>query len=199
MDRIKSAIIDVMTFDYKNSTIIKRTKQFIGFVISCVVLALTVGIVLCLNMFLLVIADGFVWLFTNHSREIGLVLLGLVASAGIIGLCAILATWLQSAIAKYKLGKKSWYVKGFMYSIAYPVTYIAKGFLYGCWYIICVPMIFIFYTCLFKAILAPTAKFLYGLTGVFGSTLIGSLGIFGEYFGASKKDYCPGIEWTDED
>jgi hypothetical protein len=26
-----------------------------------------------------------------------------------------------------------------------------------------------------------------------------SSGIFGEYFGASYSDYCPGIEWVDFD
>jgi hypothetical protein len=31
----------------------------------------------------------------------------------------------------------------------------------------------------------------------FGGIVLGSIGIFGEYFGASKKDYCPGIEWVD--
>ena len=31
----------------------------------------------------------------------------------------------------------------------------------------------------------------------FANGIVNSTGIFGEYFGASYSDYCPGIEWKD--
>jgi len=51
----------------------------------------------------------------------------------------------------------------------------------------------------FKYFLKPIGLFNGRLTVKFIKGLVSSTGVFGEYFGASYSDYCPGIEWVDFD
>ena len=55
------------------------------------------------------------------------------------------------------------------------------------------------YTVLFKFILKPIGIFIGKLFVGIVKGIGSSSGIFGEYFGASYSDYCPGIEWCDFD
>jgi len=41
----------------------------------------------------------------------------------------------------------------------------------------------------------PVAKLIWKGLCALGRGLANSTGVFGEYFGASYSDYCPGIEW----
>lgn len=197
MDKIKDGIVKAMTFDYKNSTIIKRTKAFIGFLISLLVLACTCIVVGNLTWLIVSMVDGVIWLFAVHGIMIVKIFLGILIGAALIGIGFLLFNWAQTVILKYEHGKKTWYVQGFVYAIINPIQYLILGIIWFVCNIIGVPAKYIFYNIVWNWILVSIGIFIWGILRAFGGTLIGSLGIFGEYFGASKKDYCPGIEWTD--
>jgi len=197
MERIGNAISSAMTFDYKKSPIFKRTKQFIGFVVSMIVLAFTVCAVICLSWFLNVLVDGLVYAVANWWLYILYGLGALAILAAIVGVIYVIFNWIQGVIQKYKIGKTVWYVDGLLYVTAYPVKYLILGLWYLVFYVIWIPIKFIFYDVPFLYVLEPGGRFVWGLMKAFGGIVLGSIGIFGEYFGASKKDYCPGIEWVD--
>ena len=199
MEKIGNAISSAMTFDYKKSPIIKRTKQFIGFVVSMIVLAFTVFAVIAISWFLTAIIDGLAFAIANWWLYIIYFLVGLALAAVLIGIGYVIFNWMQSIIQKYKMGKKVWYVDGLLYVTAYPVKYFILGLLYLVYYLIWTPVKFIFYDVIYEYLLVPGGRFVWGLMKAFGGIVLGSIGIFGEYFGASKKDYCPGIEWVDTD
>ena len=186
-----------ITFDYKNSTIIKRTKQVIGLIISAMVLAITVWVVFVFTRFFINVIDGVGYLFSHYLAQIGMVVGALIAGTIIVGIGYLLYNWIQTIIDRYKKGYMSWYVKLSIYGIGYPIKYFILGILYFLWYVVCVPVKFIFYDVLWNYMIVPVGMFLWGILRAFGGIVLGSMGVFGEYFGASKKDYCPGIEWTD--
>jgi len=175
--------------------IVKRTKQFMGAVVTLLTLALTFIVVNYVSLALMVAAD---WCITNW---IVFAVIGLLAVAvGILYLLYVLVTsWLQNVVNRYERGKRVWYIEPFIYLIWYPIKYIALAIAFVVVKIIWAIIKFIFYTAIFKYFLKPIglfiAKIFVGLAKGIGS----SSGIFGEYFGASYSDYCPGIEWTDFD
>lgn len=199
MSKIGNRISSAMTFDYKKSPIIKRTKQFIGLLVSLFVLCITIFLVMSFTFLFISIADGIAYLFVHCWKEILAIILILAAVAIVGAICYLALNWIQSVISKYRIGKKVWYVQGFLYVFGYPVKYIILGIYYLIYSVVYIPLKFIFYTILWKIILVNLCIFLWGLMRAIGGIFVGSLGIFGEYFGASKKDYCPGIEWTDVD
>lgn len=175
--------------------IVKRTKQFMGAIITLVVLAFTFFAVNYISLGLMVFADLCI---ANWYVFVAIALLAI--AAGIIYLFYILiSSWGQNVVNKYKRGKRVWYIEPVIYLIWYPVKYLVLGIVFLIVYIIWTPIKFIIYTLLFKYFLKPIglfiAKLVVGLIKGIGS----SSGIFGEYFGASYSDYCPGIEWTDFD
>lgn len=199
MSRAKNATVSAMKFNYSNAQLIKRTKQFVGFIISALTLVASIFVVLVLNSFIIDLVDGIVFVFSNYWAFL-LTVLGYAIATGIIILIGYFtANWLQIVIDKYKSGRKLWYVEFLFYFTYYPVKYVVLGIFYLLLYSIWVPLEFVFYTVLFKLVLVPIWKFIRGLYVALSGVIIGSLGIFGEYFGASKKDYCPGIEWVDTD
>ena len=197
MNKIGTRILSAMTFDYKKSPIIKRTKQFIGLLVSMIVLTLAIFLVIGVTYTIIAATDGVIYLFANFGMYILGAALALVALAISVAIGYIIFNWIQYVIGKYQMGKRVWYVQGFLYSIGYPVKYLILGIFYLLYYILFVPFKFIFYTFLWKVILVNLGIFFWGQCRAIGGIFVGSLGIFGEYFGASKKDYCPGIEWTD--
>jgi hypothetical protein len=199
MEKISDGIVKVMTFDYKNNSIIKLTKQVMGFLLSVLILGVTAGFVTVLSWAIIEMIDGIVYFFTNFYTYFFMALGGIAALATVVGIGYIIFNWIQTILGRYKIGKKVWYVQGFVYAIGYPIKYLIAGIAGFFWYVIILPIKFIFYTVIFKSILVPIWKLLSGIGIAFGGILLGSFGIFGEYFGASKKDYCPGIEWTDTD
>lgn len=169
------------TKDWK--TIIKRTKQFVGFVITMLLLAMSYGIVLVLTTFFVTIIEHII---ANPELYmiIGLSLLG----GGLLAvLIYIFLGWVSNIVSDYKLGERRWYVDAVIFAIYNPIYYILYGLYITGKYILYIPLKFIFVDILWN--------FFKGLWKV----LVGASGIFGEYFNASYTDYCPGIEWVDVD
>lgn len=175
--------------------IVKRTKQFVGLIITLSTLVFTFFAVNSIALVLMIVIDALIagWMYVVF-------LLGLGVVVGIFYLLYILiSSWGQGIVNNYKRGNKVWYIEPIIYVIWYPIKYVAMSFTFFVVYVIWTPIKFVFYTVLFKSLLKPIglflAKLFVGLVKGIGS----SSGIFGEYFGASYSDYCPGIEWTDFD
>ena len=183
----------------RRNAIVKRTKQFVGGVVTLVILTATFFVVNLISLLLMVVAD---WCIANWQVFVGLAVLAIVI--GILYLLYILITsWGQAVVNKYNHGKKVWYIEPLIYLVWYPVKYLAIGIAFIVVKIIWVIIKFLLYTLLFKWFLKPVSLFI-GLfiRRVFVNLckgLVGSTGIFGEYFGASYSDYCPGLEWVDFD
>lgn len=173
--------------------IVKRTKQFVGAVVTLGILVGTFFLVNIIARGLMVVADACI------ANWMVFVYIGLFAVACGIGylLYVLVSSWVQNIINRYERGKKVWYIQPFIYLIFYPLKYILMAIVFVIVKIIWGIIKFIFYTALFKYFLKPIglfiAKLFMGLVRGVGS----SSGIFGEYFGASYSDYCPGIEWCD--
>lgn len=197
MDKIMNGLEAAMTFDYKRSPIIKRTKQFIGLLISLIVLAATVVVVLMVGLIIIMLIDGLVFVFATYTTWIFIILGILVALVIVTAIGYLFINWIQSLIDKYKIGKKIWYVQLFLYTFAFPIKYLFLGISGVLFYGIFIPIKWVFYDIIYERILLNLGIFIWGLMRAFGGIVLGSLGIFGEYFGASKKDYCPGLEWVD--
>lgn len=177
-------------FDTNNWKImIRRTKQFVGFIITTLLLitsfflvnfivyGLTILIDLCIENWEFLVVFG-----------VGTVLMGISYM-----LYFILTTWIQSLIIKYKKGKKIWYVEPMIYLFYYPLKYLVTAICYTFLYVIYYPMKFLIYNILYLFMWKNLIK----LGRWIGRGFMNSIGIFGEYFDASYTDYCPGIEWVD--
>lgn len=175
--------------------IVKRTKQFVGAIVTLSTLVATFFAVNYISLALMVAAD---WCI-NHWQ----IFVGLAAVAVLFGilylLYVLITSWLQGVVNKYELGKKIWYIEPFIYLVWYPVKYFALATAFIAINIIWIPLKFIFYTILFKYFLKPIGLGIGRGTMNIIKGIGSSSGIFGEYFGASYSDYCPGIEWTDFD
>ena len=192
--KIFVSISNAFTFNPASlKNIIKRTKQFVGGIVTLFLLVASYFVVNGLVYCIIVATD---WCITNW-----IIWLSVGCTAIIIGIFYILyvliSGWLQNVINKYQIGKKIWYIEPLIYLIWYPVKYAVLGLAYGFFYIICIPIKFIFYNFLFKLILAPLSILIWKLLKALGKGLVNSGGVFGEYFNASYSDYCPGIEWVD--
>jgi len=175
--------------------IVKRTKQFMGAIVTLAVLVATYFVVNYTSLVLMVVIDGLI-----AGWVILLAILAIIVACGIIYLLYIvISSWGQAIVNKYKRGKKVWYIEPIIYIIWYPVKYIAMGIAFLVAYVIWYPIKFIGYTLLFKYFLKPIGIFIGNLFVGLIKGIGSSSGIFGEYFGASYSDYCPGIEWTDFD
>jgi hypothetical protein len=176
--------------------IVKRTKQFFGAVVTLLVLAFTFVVVNYTAVGLTYVVDAII--AGGWKILVGVVIAG--AAIGILYLLWVLiSSWGQAVVNKYKRGKRVWYVEPLIYLVWYPVKYLALAIAFVVVKIIWAIIKFLFYTLLFKWFLKPIglfiAKVAVGLVKGIGS----SSGIFGEYFGASYSDYCPGLEWVDFD
>lgn len=175
-------------------TIIKRTKQFVGFLVTVFLLAVTYFVVQYLVLGLTIAVD---WSIANWFvfASIGVV----AAACGILYVLYIFITgWAQNIVNKYKEGRKVWYVEPFVYGLFYPLKYIALGVAYTVYYVLYIPLKFVLYTILWTVLFA-VGKFVWGLLKGLWRGIVGSSGIFGEYFSASYTAYCPGIEWVDDE
>jgi hypothetical protein len=178
------------TTDWK--VLIKRTKRVVGAIITLIVLALTYFVVNFVAFDIIVAVD---WSIANW--EVYLIILCIAAAAGILYLIGVVfGSWIQNVINKYQRGRKLWYVEPFVW-LWYAIKYVALGIFYVLVYVIWIPVKFIFYTFLLNIILVNVGLFLWKVMKAFANGIVNSTGIFGEYFGASYSDYCPGIEWKD--
>ena len=181
--------------NWKN--IIKRTKQSVGFFITIILLAVAYFIVNALVLFITLVIYFLIaqWIWVAGTGIICIF-------AGIIYLLVIFFTgWFQTLIDKYKRGKKVWYIEPFkfiiIYFIFYPCKVVVLAIAYALLYTLWIPIKFIFYTFIWKVILIKLCKLIgKGFISLWNG-IVSSTGIFGEYFGASYSDYCPGIEWVD--
>ena len=192
--KIFVSISNAFTFNPANlKNIIKRTKQFVGGIVTLFLLAVSYFVVNGLVYCIIVATD---WCVANWFIWFSVGCIAIIVGIFYI-LYVLISGWLQNVINKYLIGKKIWYIEPLIYLIWYPVKYVVLGLAYGFFYIICIPIKFIFYNFLFKLILAPLSILIWKLLKALGKGLVNSGGVFGEYFNASYSDYCPGIEWVD--
>jgi len=175
----------------RRNMIIKRTKQVVGALVTILVLIGTFFAINYIALGLMVAADFCI------EYWVWFVYLGLAAvTCGIIyGFYVLVTSVGQSIVNKYNQGKRVWYIEPFIYLLWYPIKYIVLSFVYILTYILWIPVRFIFYTCIWKLLSWVGIKIGKGFYNL-GKFIIGSTGIFGEYFGASYSDYCPGLEWV---
>jgi hypothetical protein len=180
------------TTDWK--VLIKRTKRVVGAIITLIILGVAFIVV---NFMAYGIVAWIDWSIKNW--DVYVAILCIAATGGIFYLIAVVfGSWVQNIINKYQRGRKLWYIEPFVW-FWYVIKYIALGIFYALVYIIWMPVKFIFYTFLWNIVLVNTGLFLWKVIKAFVRGLANSTGIFGEYFGASYSDYCPGIEWKDEE
>ena len=180
----------------RRNEIVKRTKQFVGAIVTLIILAATFFVVNYISLGLMVLADGII----NGGWKIFVALAFIAAAGGILYLLYVLiSSWGQDVVNKYNAGKKVWYIEPVIYLVWIPIKYIAVAIAYVFVNIIWAIIKFIFHTAIFKYFLKPIGLFIgRGVASLFKG-IVGSTGIFGEYFGASYSDFCPGLEWVDFD
>ena len=175
--------------------IVKRTKQFVGTLVTLLILTTTF---VAVNY----IALGLIWFIdlciANWFVFAAIGVLAILASIGYL-LYVLLTSWLQNVLNKYERGKKVWYIQPFIYLIFYPLKYIIMAIAWVVVKVLWEILKFVFYTVLFKHFLKPIGLFIAKVFVGLWKGIASSSGIFGEYFGASYSDYCPGIEWCDID
>lgn len=187
--KIVDGIVDALTFNLDWKNIIRRTKQFVGGLITVIMVGISFVIVNLLAYVLTLFID---WSIDNWF--IYACILGLAAIVGLVYLIGFfIVGWLQKIVNKYKTGKKVWYVEPLIW-LFYPLKYIALGIAYGVLFIIVKPVVWFG-----RDVIAQFASYIWGGLCSIGHGIMGSTGIFGEYFSASYTDYCPGLEWADTD
>jgi len=159
--------------------IIKWTKRVVGSIITLIGLTITYFVVNILGRGLLWCIENFNGpLIGNIFMYFGIVLVGMALIAGLI---YVLRLWVIYVAQK---GLTLWYAK----AIYYPLFYLVY-----------IPLKFVFadfiYTIILVNIYFGTIA---GAKGIWNG-LLGFTGIFGEYFGASYTDYCPGIDWEENE
>ena len=190
-----NSVTSIFTFkpsgDWK--TLIRRTKQFTGAVITILVLVSTYFLITFIVYALTVFIDVSI---DNWYAYVALLLIGVAIGIGYL-LYVVIGSWLQNVVNKYRTGKKVWYIEPLIYVVWYPVKYISIGIAYTVLYILLIPIKLVFFNFLWKLVIVNLAKFIWLILTKLWKGILSSTGIFGEYFGASYSDYCPGIEWVD--
>lgn len=162
--------ISTAVSSWKN--LIKWTKKTLGVIITLAGLFATYFVV---NF----VGHGILWLVEHWDWKVVMWLSIFIAAVGVVWLITYLMQhWINYMRDK---GTDLWYVK-IAYTLAMIVFWPFKIILYHfVWQLILVNLWY-----LIKR----------GARGLWRS-LLGFLGIFGEYFGASYGDYCPGIDWEE--
>jgi len=163
--------------------IIKWTKRATGAIITVIGLVLTYFIVNLLSNVILTFVDWCLVNVTWVNTLFVLQILGLVlAFIGVIILFIIgINAWKKYIDKKGAL--TLWYIK-------YPY-YLVYGILYF-------PLKVVFYYFIWQIILVNLYYGIIGAAKMIGRGFVNFFGIFGQYFGASFGDYCPGLTWEEE-
>lgn len=173
-DGVDEKLMNLKTTVISYSSLIKWTKRVVGMIITCLGLVATFFVV---NF----VGRGILYVLYHWNWSI---FFSVLIGAGIFGVAVLLFILLKgfvTLVAEKKL--KLWYVKMVYYPLYYLLYWPLRIILYNVlWNLILVNLWFVVKT---------GAKLIWG-------SLLGFLGIFGEYFGASYSDYCPGIEWKEE-
>jgi hypothetical protein len=187
-----ASLREAFTFKGDTKSLIKRTKQVVGALITLILLGAAFFFV-----------EGFAWalmIAIDTCVKFWYVLVAVIAFLALCGLLYFVGVfvggWIQNLVNKYKGGKRVWYVEPFIYLLWYPVKYVGMAIGYAVFYAIGYPIKFIFYDFLWKIILVNVGTWIWsGLCSV-GRGLATSTGVFGEYVSADYTGLCPGIEWT---
>ncbi len=153
--------------------IIRWTKRVVGLIVTS---GLLVGTYFIVSF----IGRGILWLVENWNWDIVIGIGALAAIIGVlIGLFYLMKAWVFY-IAEH--GLKLWYAKLIYYPLYFLVYWPLKIlFFHFFWQLLCVNGWYF---------IVKGARLVWG-------SILGFLGIFGEYFGASYTDYCPGIDWDE--
>jgi hypothetical protein len=163
--------------------VIKITKATLGVILTTILIVLLFFVVHIFSLLVMLIIS--VW---NGAAVLGFLWLVLkcmtfgILSAVIIYLIYFLVCYFIDKKREGKLSSK------WLTPFVYFGTIIYKICKYFIWY----PIYFIFVAFFYKFFIL---KLLWGILKGFGKGLVKFTGIFGEYFSATKGDYCPGIEW----
>lgn len=158
--------------------VVKFTKKIVGLVMTLLLVTITF---LTSHLLINIITNVIKYIILNTDKfiislySVGLII---ICSLTLIGLAWLLTPLFQ--ITFDKLENREWKSLTFKeYILTVPLLSI--GYL----------VYWLVYDILWKGVIVSTYK------GII-TTIVTCGGIFGEYFGASYSDYCPGIEWEDE-
>ena len=169
IDRFFDRISEAVS-SWKN--IIKWTKRIVGLIVTLAGLVATYFVVNFVSRGVLYLVEHWNWMVVAGTGA------GLVAIGIIVLIVILMKNWIRYMQEK---GTDLWYVKG-LYYLAYAIYWPFKIVFYHLvWQLLLVNLWFL---------LVKAAK------GVW-KAILNFLGIFGEYFGASYTDYCPGIDWEE--
>jgi len=153
--------------------IIRWTKRVVGLLVTSVGLAVTYVVVNFIGRGVLLLIENWNWgVFLNISIFMGVC----AALIGLYYLARVLVIFIANK------GLDDWYIK---------IAYYALLVVY--W-----PLKIVFYYFFWQLLLVNLWYLVKGGARIIWGSLLGFLGIFGEYFGASYTDYCPGIEWEEK-
>lgn len=177
-----------LTFKANDYTsIIKITKQFVGLLLTGILAVATFFLVQLTLWFIFWLIN--IWYWPNIVYFLGCFGAAIVIIAALVGL-AYLIQYLSEKAKEYREDNDIiiWYVRPFIYLDIGTYSFGKFVFYY--------PGRFIFYSFLWKCIVVGL---IYGILKSFWNAIIKAIGIFGEYFGSSYTDYCPGIKWEKPD
>jgi hypothetical protein len=187
-----AALREAFTFRGDTKSLIKRTKQIVGALITLVLLVAAFFFVECFAWALMIAIDACIKFW-----YVFVIIIGICAVAGLLYFIGVfIGGWLQTLVNKYKGGKKVWYVEPFIYLLWYPVKYVGLAIGYAVFYVIGYPLKFVFYDFLWKIVLVNVGTWIWNGLCSIGRGLATSTGVFGEYVSADYTGLCPGIEWT---
>lgn len=189
-DKLITFINKIVDLDF--TTMIKVAKKVTGVLITLVFLVLSYFVVNYLTLGL--IATGVliisIWKLL-FQITLGIVI-GVIISFLVFKLINYISSKIEDIRIKYKNGGSVWYIQVLYLIIIKPLYYLIYKPLY---WIVLIPLNFIFNHLLWRFLCLKVFKS-FGIwiwTGIKNFT-----GIFGDYFSASKKDYCPGIKWVEK-
>jgi uncharacterized FlaG/YvyC family protein len=187
-----ASIKQAFTFKIDTKSLIKRTKQVVGVIITLLLLTAAFFFVEYFALALMIAIDACI----KHWY----ILVGVICGVAVVGLLYFVGVfvggWLQNIINIYKKGKKIWYIEPLIYLIWYPVKYIGLAIGYTILYVLWKPLFFVFYTVLVEIVIINLSKLTWKALCAIGRGLANSTGVFGEYFHADYTGLCPGLEWT---
>ncbi|MCK9575527.1 MAG: hypothetical protein WC979_02160 [Candidatus Pacearchaeota archaeon] len=189
---IGKSLKDTFTFEVKNfNQVVKLTKQFVGLVVT---IAVAIGLSY-LGQLLTWGVLSLVSVWNGAAVLAVLITVGKILGYGIAGGLPV-GLLLYSIRALIIKAVNQWEKKGNVPLYAKPFLWFGHGVI-AIWDYVLFPVIyFIFVTLIWKII---CLSLVWGIVKGLGVALIKFTGIFGEYFGSSYTDMCPGVSWGDDD
>lgn len=183
--KVGNSIRESLRFD-NYSKIVMATKKFVGVIITLFIAAFLVLVGQLITWGVLELLVIWSWPAIWASTVTVLEVLGILGV--LIGIGYLIWLLINKAVEYYEQNYSyAWY--------SIPFVYLALGIFYLCKYAIYYPMYFIFVAFLWKLV---CVSIVWGAIKGFGHAILKFTGIFGEYFGASYTDFCPGVKWEEE-